>query len=154
GSSGPAARGISARRHVQPLVSASRSIQRISPNSECCRACQLGAQRRRTAGVRAKGEVGVVSSRGGTYVSGLFSECSFGDRRSFVRRWGCGGWTSGSSGEAAAGRKRSTKTSEWPNRESGNERKGAIVMATAISKPNQPKVVPPAEWLNARVELL
>ena len=27
-------------------------------------------------------------------------------------------------------------------------------MATAIGKPNQPKVVPPAEWLNARVELL
>src|SRR5262249_38685577 len=33
-------------------------------------------------------------------------------------------------------------------------RKGEIVMATASSKIGSPKVVPPAEWLSARTELL
>src|SRR5262249_2421318 len=46
------------------------------------------------------------------------------------------------------------KNSEWPREGSTNQRKGELVMATATDKLHPPKVVPPAEWLNARVELL
>jgi predicted dithiol-disulfide oxidoreductase (DUF899 family) len=36
----------------------------------------------------------------------------------------------------------------------GTKTKGAVIMATATSKPENSKVVPPAEWLAARKELL
>jgi predicted dithiol-disulfide oxidoreductase (DUF899 family) len=36
----------------------------------------------------------------------------------------------------------------------GTKTKGAVIMATATSKPEHSKVVPPAEWLAARKELL
>jgi predicted dithiol-disulfide oxidoreductase (DUF899 family) len=41
-----------------------------------------------------------------------------------------------------------------PNLAQRTKTKGAVIMAAATSKPENPKVVPPAEWLAARKELL
>jgi len=52
-------RGISARRHVQPLVPASRAVQRVPANAQRPRACKLGTQCRRAARFHAKGSIGL-----------------------------------------------------------------------------------------------
>ena len=50
---GRAASEVPARRHAQPLVSASRPIQRVSAVAEHSGACKLGTERGRTAAVHA-----------------------------------------------------------------------------------------------------
>ena len=51
GNHGPAARRLPAQRHAQPLVSASRPVQRLSAHAQCCGSRKLGPQRRRAAAV-------------------------------------------------------------------------------------------------------
>ena len=51
---------VPARRYVQPLVPASRPVQRLLAIAQCGRAGKLGPQRRRSASFRTKGGIGLT----------------------------------------------------------------------------------------------
>src|SRR5580704_6555157 len=84
------------------------------------------------------------------YVSSVHGECGTASCRGAIHGRVDGTGCQGISFAHAASLGKAPPTKFGPR----NQTKGAVIMATATSKPGNPKVVPPAEWLAARKELL